>query len=214
VVTALVTALVLTVLAPLLADLPQPILGAIVLVAAIGLVNLAPLRRIRAIRRRDFWLGLVALAGVLAIGVLGGVLEAVLISLLVLLHELDHLRIVAGERAPSLLAVRPEGRLFFANARRVFDQIAAIVADREPPPRVVLLDLSAVDDLEITALERLADLAEDLAHGRALWVAAPSQRPLEMLRRAAELLGRTDLSRHRAPRPPRLSDSGGRRWRL
>jgi sulfate permease, SulP family len=192
--TALVTALVLTVLAPLLADLAEPILGAIVLVAAIGLVQLAPLRRIRAVRRRDFWLGLVALAGVLAIGVLGGVLEAVLISLLVLLHELDHPRIVAGERAPGLLAVRPEGRLFFANARRVFDQIAAIAADQWPPPLVVLLDLSAVNDLEITALERLADLAEDLhAQGRSLWVAAPSQRPLEMLRRAAQLLGRTDL---------------------
>jgi hypothetical protein len=40
----------------------------------------------------------------------------------------------------------------------------------------------------------LADLAEDLhGRGRILWVAAPSQRPLEMLRRAAELLGRTDL---------------------
>jgi len=194
VVTAAIAVLVLTVLAPLLADLAQPILGAIVLVAAIGLVNLAPLRRIRAIRQRDFWLGLVALAGVLTVGVLGGVLVAVLISLLVLLHELDHPRIVADERAPGLLAVRPEGRLFFANARRVVDRFAAIAADQRPPPRVVLLDLSAVNDLEVTALERLADLAEDL-HGRgmALWVAAPSQRPLEMLRRAAELLGRTSL---------------------
>jgi MFS superfamily sulfate permease-like transporter len=109
VVTAAVTVLVLTVLAPLLADLAQAILGAIVLVAAICLVDLAPLRRIRTIRRRDFWLGLVALVGVLVLGVLRGVLEAVLISLLVLLHELDHPRIVAGERAPGLLAVRLEG---------------------------------------------------------------------------------------------------------
>jgi sulfate permease, SulP family len=194
VVTAAVTVLALTVLAPLLADLPQAILGAIVLVAAIGLVNLAPLRRIRAIRRRDFWLGLVALVGVLVLGVLRGVLEAVIISLLVLLHELDHPRIVAGERALGLLVVRPEGRLFFANARRVVDRIAAIAAAQRPRPRVLLLDLSAVNDLEMTALERLADLAEDLhGQGRALWVAAPSQRPLEMLRRAAELLGRTDL---------------------
>jgi high affinity sulfate transporter 1 len=194
VVTAAVAVLVLTVLAPLLADLAQPILGAIVLVAAVGLVDLAPLRRIRTIRRRDFWLGLVALAGVLAVGVLDGVLVAVLISLLVLLHELDHPRIVASQRVPGLLVVRPEGRLFFANARRVVDRIAAIAAEHRPAPRVVLLDLSAVNDLEITALERLADLAEDLhGQGRALWVAAPSQRPLEMLRRAAELLGRTDL---------------------
>ena len=193
VVTAAVAVLVLTLLAPLLADLAQAILGAVVLVAAIGLVDLAPLRRIRTIRRRDFWLGLVALVGVLAVGVLRGVLEAVLISLLVLLHELNHPRIVAGEPAAGLLVVRPEGRLFFANARRVCDRIAAIVLEG-PRPRVVLLDLSAVNDLEVTALERLAELADDL-HGRGmvLWVAAPSQRPLEMVRRAAELLGRPSL---------------------
>ena len=135
-----------------------------------------------------------ALAGVLTFGVLRGVLAAVLISLLVMLHELDHPRVVAGQRAPGLLVVRPEGRLFFANARRVVDRIAALAADHRPPPRVVLLDLSAVNDLEITALERLADLAEDLhAQGRVLWIAAPSERPLEMLRRSAELLGRSDL---------------------
>jgi sulfate permease, SulP family len=200
VITAAVALLALTLLAPLLADLAQAILGAIVLVAAIGLVDLAPLRRIRTIRQRDYWLGLVALLGVLATGVLRGVLVAVLISLLVLLHELDHPRIVAGERGPGLLAVRPEGRLFFANARRVCEHIAAIAADRRPPPRVVLLDLSAVNDLDVTALDRLADLAEDLhGQGMILWVAAPSQRPLEMLRRAAELLGR-----------PSLQDASGR----
>jgi sulfate permease, SulP family len=193
-VTAAMAVLTLTLLASLLADLAQPILGAIVLVAAIGLVNLAPLRRIRSVRQRDFWLGLVALGGVLTFGVLRGVLVAVLISLLVLLHELDHPHIVAGQSAPGLLVVRPEGRLFFANARRVVDQIGAIVVDQQPPPRVVLLDLTVVPDLEITALDRLADLAEDLhGQGMILWAAAPSQRPLEMLRRAAELLGRTDL---------------------
>jgi sulfate permease, SulP family len=70
VVTAGMAVLTLTVLATLLADLAEAILGAIVLVAAIGLVNLAPLRRISTIRRRDFSLGLVALAGVLTFGVL------------------------------------------------------------------------------------------------------------------------------------------------
>jgi sulfate permease, SulP family len=84
--------------------------------------------------------------------------------------------------------------LFFANARRVVDRIAAIAAGQRPPPRVVLLDLGAVNDLEVTALDRLAGLAEDLhERGMRLWVAAPSEGPLEMLRRAAELLGRTDL---------------------
>ena len=87
---------------------------------------------------------------------------AVLISLLVLLHELDHPRVVASGPAPGLVVVRPEERLFFANARRVVDHIAAVAGNRQPPPRVVLVDLSAVNDLEITALERLADHAEEL----------------------------------------------------
>ena len=85
-------------------------------------------------RRRDFWLGVVALAGVLALGVLRGVLVAVVISLLVLLHELNHPRSGAAVRAPGLLAVRPEERLYFANARRVCDRIAAMVAAIRPPP--------------------------------------------------------------------------------
>ena len=72
------------------------------------------------------------MAGVLTFGVLRGVLVAVLISLLVLLHELDHPRIVAVQSVPGLLVVRPEGRLFFANARRVVDRIGAIVVDQQP----------------------------------------------------------------------------------
>jgi SulP family sulfate permease len=200
VVTAGMSVLTLTVLAALLADLAQAILGAIVLVAAIGLVDLAPLRRISTIRRRDFSLGLVALAGVLTFGVLRGVPIAVLISLLTLAHEANHPRIVTGRPAPGLLVVRPEGRLYFANGRRVSEQILQLAIETEPAPRVVVLDADAVPDLEITALERLADLAEDL-HGRgmALWVTGLSQRPYEMTRRAAELLGRTSLDTGSGP---------------
>ena len=185
----------LTLLAPLLADLAQAVLGAILVVAAIGLVQLAPLRRIRAIRRRDFWLGLVALGSVLVVGVLRGVLGAVLISLLVLLHELNHPRIVAGHPTPGLLVIRPEARLYFANVRNVCDRIAALIAAERPPPRVVLLDLASANDVEFTALERLGELAEDL-HGRgmALWLAVPSQGPQEVIGRAAQLLGRTELT--------------------
>lgn len=74
------------------------------------------------------------------------------------------------------------------------DHIAAVAGNQQPPPRVVLVDLGAVKDLEITALERLTVHAEELhRQGSALWAAAPNERPLQMLRRVAELLGRTDL---------------------
>jgi MFS superfamily sulfate permease-like transporter len=131
---------------------------------------------------------------VLAAGVLRGVVVAVLISLLVLLHELNHPRIVAAAPVPGLLVVRPEERLYFANARRVRERITAIVAAEQPPPRAVLLDLGAVNSLEVTALDQLAGLAEDLqGRGMNLWMAVPGQQPLEVVRRAAELLGRTSL---------------------
>ncbi len=193
VVTAATAVLVLTLLTSFLADLPLAVLGAIVMVAAVGLVDLAPLRRIATIRRRDFWLGVVALAGVLTLGVLQGVLVAVVISLLVLLHELDHPHLTTSGPRPGLLMIRPEGRLFFANVRRVCSQIVALVNEPESP-QVVLLDLSAVNDLDITALDRLADLAEDLHdRGTLLWSAAPSDQVAAMISRAAELLGRPDL---------------------
>jgi sulfate permease, SulP family len=199
VVSAVTAMLALTLLATYLADLPLAVLGAIVLVAAVGLVDVAPLRRIATIRRRDFWLALVALAGVLTLGVLPGVLVAVVISLLVLLHELDHPHLTTARPRPGLLVIRPEGRLFFANVRRVCDQVVALVNEPEPP-RVALLDLSAVNDLDITALDRLADLAADLhERGTLLWSAAPSDRAADMIGRAAELLGRPDLRADTGP---------------
>jgi sulfate permease, SulP family len=144
--------------------------------------------------------------------VLRGVLEAVLISLLVLLYELNHPRIVAGHPASGLLAIRPEERLYFANVRNVCDRIAALIAAEQPPPRVVLLDLGAANDVEVTALEQLERLAEDLhEHGMALWLAVPSQRPQEVIGRAAQLLGRASLTTDSGPIGvrvfPRLADA-------
>jgi MFS superfamily sulfate permease-like transporter len=84
--------------------------------------------------------------------------------------------------------------------RNVCDRIAALIAAERPPPRVVLLDIAAANDVEVTALERLEELAEDL-HGRgmALWLAVPSQRPQEVIQRAAQLLGRTSLTTDSGP---------------
>jgi SulP family sulfate permease len=70
IVTAGVVVLTLLFLTPLFENLPQATLGAVVIVAVAGLVDLAALRRIRELRVRDFGLALVALAGVLVLGVL------------------------------------------------------------------------------------------------------------------------------------------------
>jgi MFS superfamily sulfate permease-like transporter len=78
--TGVVALLTLLFLTGVLADLPQATLGALVVVSALGLVSLGPLREIGAIHHRGYRLGLVTLVAVLALGVLDGVLVGVLTS--------------------------------------------------------------------------------------------------------------------------------------
>ena len=107
VVTAAVVVLTLLFLTPLFENLPQATLGAVVIVAVIGLVDLAALRRILAIRVRDFGLALVALAGVLMLGVLQGVLLAVVVSMLTLVHGANHPPWWSGRWPPSTSRTPP-----------------------------------------------------------------------------------------------------------
>jgi sulfate permease, SulP family len=78
--------LTLLFLTPLFENLPEATLGAVVIVAVVGLVDPAALGRTRLLRFGDFALAVVALAGVLVLGVLGGVLLAVIVSMLTLIH--------------------------------------------------------------------------------------------------------------------------------
>ena len=90
-----------------------------------------------------------------------------------------------------MLILRPEGRLFFANAQRVADQIQALVADHKP--RVLALDMSRVFDIEYSALQMLME-AERRMTGQNVtyWMArAPIPKVLEYVRASgfADLLG-------------------------
>lgn len=195
VVTVLVVVLVLIALTPLLAGLAAASLGAIVLFAAARLIDVQGLLRIRSIRRPAFWQAIVAVAGVLALGVLQGVLVAIVISVLLLLHALDQppIEVLGRERASGrwrprdhhpkaaaisgILVVRPAGGLFFANARRVGDRLLALVEAADPLPEVLLVDASLVPDVEVTALEALEQLDTDLRErGVRLWLAGLSWR--------------------------------------
>jgi SulP family sulfate permease len=179
-----VVVLVLTLLTGVLENLAQATLSALVIVAASGLVNPADLRRLARVRIRDFGLALVALAGVLAFGVLEGVLVAVVVSLAVLLYQANRPMVEVVDADAGLLALRPRGTLYFANVGRVRDQIIAAVDAQARPPEVVVIDVVAVPDLEVTALEVLARLGDDLrARGTATWVAGLSRPQREMVDR-------------------------------
>jgi SulP family sulfate permease len=208
IITALVVVLTLLFLTPLFENLPQATLGAVVIVAVAGLVDLAALRRIRELRVRDYGLALVALAGVLVLGVLQGVLLAVVVSMLTLIHGAnhppievlgrrpgtshwrDHDRHAGDETVPGLLVVRPVASIYFANGPRVRARLLALVDAADPPPRVLVLDLGAVPDIDVTALDVLASFDADLrGRGITLWLANLNARPLDMLRRLPDAAG-------------------------
>ena len=89
---------------------------------------------------------------------------------------------------PGLLVVRAQGRLYFANVQRVTEHVLALVDQQTSPPRVVVLDASAIPDMEFTALRALADLDHEVhTRGVALWLAGLHRVPGEMVQRALTL---------------------------
>src|SRR6185437_16827323 len=77
----------LVVLAPVFSHLPKAVLGAVIIDAVVfGMIDLPELRRLRRVARIDFWIAVAAIVGVLSVGVLGGVVIGVALSLLWLIH--------------------------------------------------------------------------------------------------------------------------------
>lgn len=188
-VTAAVAAATMLVLAPLLGLLPQAILAAIVIVYSIGLIQPEEFALIRRVRTMEFVWALAAFFGVLVFGTLQGIVVAVVLSLLGLSRQAVHPRVHVLGRRPGedslqpvsaddrsiqtyegLLILRPEGRLFFANAQSVGDRVQELI--REHNPRVLLLDFSRVFDIEYSAVRMLIDAERNLARdGVTVWLA-------------------------------------------
>lgn len=202
-VVAVVAALTLLVLAPLFDDLAEATLGALVLIAAASLIDVAGLARIYRLRRRDFGLALAALLGVLLFGSLQGVLIGVALSVLTLFYEANRPPILVlgrrpgttefrdlvshpdGETWPGLFIIRPLGALYFANARRVFDRELELVDALAVKPAVVIAECSAIPAADVTAVDQAESLHDALAsRGIELWFSGPEGPLLAMLERS------------------------------
>ncbi|WP_211371035.1 SulP family inorganic anion transporter [Dechloromonas hortensis] len=209
-VTAGAAAATMLFLAPLLGLLPYATLAAVVIVYSVGLIQPGEFRAIRRVRTMEFRWAVAAFFGVLIFGTLQGIVVAIIISLIALASQSANPRVyVIGrkrgadvlrplspehpddETFPGLLILRPEGRLFFVNAPLVAEQIRALL-DRYQP-RVVVLDLSRVPDIEYSALQMLIEGERLIAERNiTLWLAGLNPRVLEVVRHAglAERLGR------------------------
>jgi SulP family sulfate permease len=95
------------------------------------------------------------------------------------------------ETSPGLLLLRTEGRIYFANAARVREKVQTFIQHEQP--RVIVLDCSAIPDIEYTALEQLTGLEESLREaGIMLWLTALNPEPLRTIQQSSlgEVLGR------------------------
>jgi high affinity sulfate transporter 1 len=186
-------------LAPILGLLPQATLAAVVIVYSASLIQPAEFRAIYKVRRMEFRWAVVAALGVLVFGTLQGIVVAIVLSLGGLALQTAHPRVSIivrkrgadvlrplspehpdDETFEGLLILRPEGRLYFANAQNVADRIRALIAECEP--RIVALDLSRVPDIEYSALQMLQNGARrtDVT----VWLVGLNPGVLDMVRRA------------------------------
>lgn len=168
--------------------LPQATLGSLVLVVAISMIKPEKFQKISQIRKGEFGWAIVTMIGVIAIGTLQGILVAVIISMLNLMYRSNHPPVYAvahnpekqifrrlGENDsdvtyPGLLIVRVVGWLTFANASYIADHMRALIEKFEP--KVIILECSAISDIEYTALVMLEEAQENIhERGITLWLA-------------------------------------------
>ncbi|EKT4542471.1 STAS domain-containing protein [Pseudomonas putida] len=189
-------------LSGLLGYLPHATLAAIVIYYSVGLIQPREFLAIRKVRPMEFHWALVATFGVLLFGTLQGITVAIVVSLVSLAYQTarPHVYVLGRKRGtdvlrplsedhpddetfPGLLIVRPEGRLFFLNADYVKEQVIALEAQYHP--HVVVWDMSAVPDIEYSALQALIEGEKHLGElGASLWLAGLNPGVLEMVRRA------------------------------
>jgi SulP family sulfate permease len=198
-------------LTPLLEPMPLAALGAIIMVAALGLIDIEPIRELYRVRRLEFALAIATLLSVLAIGILQGILVAVVLSLVYVIsrisrphtavlgtvegvdgfHEITRGEIDrrgSNQASPGILVYRFDGPLFFANAAFLQDEVREVVASADPPLEFVVIDAEAIGDIDVTAAAMLSDLLKELSAAGITLGLARTDRPVrEMLSRTGFL---------------------------
>jgi high affinity sulfate transporter 1 len=165
----------------LLTNMPEVILAAIVLVAVKGLIKIAELRRVWELSRMEFWVAMVALGGVLVLGILKGVLLAAVVSIVLLIRgvALPHVarlgrvpgtrrytdcgRHPDNETVPGVLIMRVEAGLLYFNASHIRERLRALVEAEGAALRLVVWDLSTSPYVDIAGARLLGEVQRELA---------------------------------------------------
>lgn len=209
-------ALVLTVLLlahGALSYFPRAALGALIVFAAVKLIDVSEYRRFARFRRSELIIALATTLAVLGVGVLYGILAAVALSILDLLRRVAHphdsvLGFVPGvpgmhdvddypgaRAVPGLVVYRYDAPLCFANAEDFRRRAMAAVEANTQPVEWFILNAEANVDVDLTALDALDRLREDLANKGTVFVMARVKQDLRDALAAAGMLTRIGENR-------------------
>jgi high affinity sulfate transporter 1 len=214
IIAAVIILITIVALTPLFYALPEATLGAIVIHAVWHLINFRKLGQYRKVTSLDFWTAVICMFGVLALGILQGLVLAVGIGLLALVvssktRATSVLGKVAGEKIyrglenypegetyPGLLILRFDGSLFFANAPDFADEVRLGVEMTDPPPSVVLIDGESINGIDATAINTIEELNDELGRKDiSLRFARVRTNVMEIMQRAGleEIIGSEDF---------------------
>ena len=199
----------------LIALLPKVALGAILIVTAIGMLEVASLKGLYRIDRVEFGIAAGVTLAILIAGVVPGIILGLLLSLISVLLEISRpddavLRIrrsdgkfhdcrddeTETDSVPGLLVYRLYAPLVFANARHVMTRIRALAAAADPPLKWLVIDAQAIHDMDVTAAQRFEELDRELTDKGIELKIADAPRPfLEELAKVglSEEMGRGDF---------------------
>ena len=180
VVGALAIALLLIFAPNLLQHLPHAALAAVVIAAAIGLVEVSDLRRIYRIQRWEFWLSMACFVGVAVLGAIPGIALAIVVAVIEFLWDgwrphsavlgrvdrvegyHDVTRYPEARLVPGLVLFRWDAPLFFANAELFHERVLDAVASSPSPVRWLVVAAEPVTSVDVTAADALCELDEAL----------------------------------------------------
>ena len=164
-----------------LKNLPNVVLAAIVLVAVKGLVNVGEMKRLWRVSRYEFLVSMIAFVAVLLLGILDGVIVAVLASLTLLIRRVANPHVarlgrIPGTRTfsdiernpdntpvPGVLAFRVDAALLYFNAEQVRDAVRAMQRTAPGPLELVVCDLSTSPQVDLAGARMLSKLQQELS---------------------------------------------------
>jgi high affinity sulfate transporter 1 len=164
----------------LVQNMPQSALAAIIITASISLFDVVELRHLWSVRKNEFFLAVASILGVALVGVLQGIVIAIIISIFQVFERTwrpyaavlgkpegvpgyhDITRFPEASQIPGLLLIRWDAPFIFANANLFRKKLRKLISNTNPRPLWIIITAEPVTDIDTTAGEMFVDLDLEL----------------------------------------------------